>query len=99
MLKQTVQTTLRPYSNLYDLRIPADHMFRRFNELVNFSFIYEELESKYCLNDIRNAYDPIKLFKYLMLKAIFPASDMDHVARSKTDMATSIFLTWLRNMR
>ncbi|WP_369906890.1 transposase [Enterococcus avium] len=33
-----------------------------------------------------NAYDPIKLFKYLMLKAMFPASDVDLVASSKTDM-------------
>ena len=65
---------------------------RRFNELVDFSFVYEELENKYCLNDGRNAYDPIKLFKYLMLKAMFPASDVDLVARSKTDMAYKYFL-------
>ena len=51
MLKQMVQTTLSPYSDLYDLLIPADHILRRFNELVDFSFVYEELENKYCLND------------------------------------------------
>ena len=50
MLKQMVQTTLSPYSDLYDLLIPADHILRRFNELVDFSFVYEELENKYCLN-------------------------------------------------
>lgn len=92
MLKQTYQTTLSPYSDLYDLLIPSDHILRRFNELIDFSFIYEELENKYCLNDGRNAYDPIKLFKYLMLKAMFPASDVDLVARSKTDMAYKYFL-------
>ncbi|WP_270583206.1 IS1182 family transposase [Enterococcus raffinosus] len=92
MLKQMVQTKLSPYSDLYDLLIPADHILRRFNELVDFSFVYEELENKYCLNDGRNAYDPIKLFKYLMLKAMFPASDVDLVARSKTDMAYKYFL-------
>ena len=37
------------YSDLYDLVVPKDHILRKIRELVDFSFIYDELESKYCL--------------------------------------------------
>ncbi|ETP68102.1 hypothetical protein G159_13680, partial [Planococcus glaciei CHR43] len=32
-----------PYAALYDIVIPKDHIFRRINELVDFSFVTEEL--------------------------------------------------------
>lgn len=52
-------------------------MLRQINKLVDFTFIYEELEAKYCLANGRNAIDPIRMFKYLLLKAIFELSDVD----------------------
>ena len=39
-------------------------------ELVNFELIYEEPVDKYCLNNGRNAINPIRMFKYLLLKTI-----------------------------
>lgn len=92
MLKTSYQTELSPYSDLYDLLISEDHTLRRFNDLVDFSFIYEELENEYCLVDGRNACNPIMLFKYLILKALHPESDKDLVNHSKTDMAYKYFL-------
>lgn len=92
MLKSSYQPELSPYADLYDILIAKDHKLRRFNELVDFSFIYEELEDKYCLVDGRNAKNPIMLFKYLILKAIDPASDVEVVARSMTDLAYKYFL-------
>ncbi len=62
------------------------------SELVDFTFIYEELEAKYCLDNGRNAIDPIRMFKYLLLKAIFELSDVDIVERSKYDMSFKYFL-------
>ncbi|MFB9221031.1 hypothetical protein [Kurthia sibirica] len=44
---------------LYDLIIPKDNMLRQINELVDFSFIIDELKSKYCLDNGRNAIPPI----------------------------------------
>lgn len=67
-------------------------MLRQINELVDFTFIYEELEAKYCLDNGRNAIDPIRMFKYLLLKAIFELSDVDIVERSKYDMSFTYFL-------
>lgn len=45
-------------------------MLRMIKELVNFELIYEEPVDKYCLNNGRNAINPIRMFKYLLLKTI-----------------------------
>ncbi|MDO3410438.1 IS1182 family transposase [Saccharibacillus sp. CPCC 101409] len=77
---------------LYDLVVPPTHMLRQLHDLVDFSFVREELESRYCLDNGRLAIDPIRLFKYLLLKALFPASDWDLVERSRSDLAYKYFL-------
>ena len=58
----------------------------------DFSFVYDELIDKYCLNNGRNAISPIRMFKYLLLKSIFDLSDLDIVERSKYDMSFKYFL-------
>lgn len=68
---------------LYDLIIPIENMLHQINELVDFSFILDELKSKYCLDNGRNAIPPIRMFKYLLLKAIHYLSDADLIERSK----------------
>ncbi|SIT07652.1 hypothetical protein SAMN05421787_11410 [Virgibacillus pantothenticus] len=40
---------LSPYSEIYDLVVPKDNFLRRLNELVDFSFVYDELSDKYCI--------------------------------------------------
>jgi len=77
---------------IYDLVIPKDNLLRKISELIDFSFIYDELISKYCLDNGRNAISPIRMFKYLLLKAIFDLSDVDIVERSKYDMSFKYFL-------
>ncbi|MBB6024952.1 IS5 family transposase [Paenibacillus sp. JGP012] len=92
MIRQQQTLVLSPYAALYDIVVPKDNMLRQINELVDFSFIYEELEAKYCLDNGRNAINPIRMFKYLLLKAIFELSDVDIVERSKYDMSFKYFL-------
>lgn len=92
MIKQQQSLALSPYIELYNLVVPKDNMLRKINELVDFSFVYEELKERYCLDNGRNAIDPIRMFKYLLLKAIFELSDMDIVERSKYDMSFKYFL-------
>jgi transposase len=83
---------LSPYIELYNLVVPKDNMLRQINELIDFSFVYDELKEQYCLDNGRNAIDPVRMFKYLLLKAIFELSDMDIVERSKYDMSFKYFL-------
>jgi hypothetical protein len=78
--------------NIYDLVVPKDNLLRKINELIDFSFIYNELLDRYCLDNGRNAICPIRMFKYLLLKSIFDVSDIDVVERSKYDMSFKYFL-------
>lgn len=78
--------------DLYDKLIPKDHLLRQLNELVDFSFIYEELSDKYCQKNGRPAESPIKMFKYLLLKVIYDLSDRDLVERAKYDLSFKYFL-------
>ena len=90
---QTQQTMiLSQYLALYDLVVPKDNILRKINELVDYNFIFEELKDKYCLDNGRKAVNPIRMFKYLMLKAIYELSDVDVVERSKYDMSFEYFL-------
>jgi len=92
MLIQQQQIQFSPYSSLYDLIVPQDNLLRKINELIDFSFIYEELLDKYCTNNGRKAESPVRMFKYLLLKTIYNVSDVDVVDRSRFDMSFKYFL-------
>ncbi|QGZ99206.1 IS1182 family transposase [Dehalobacter restrictus] len=92
MIKKQISLALSPYMGIYDLIIPKDNLLRQMNEIVDFSFIYDELAKVYCQNNGRGAIDPIRMFKYLLLKGIFDISDIDVVERSKYDMSFKYFL-------
>jgi hypothetical protein len=92
MIRQQQQIKLSPYMKIYDLVVPKGNMLRRINEIVDFSFVYEELQDKYCLDNGRSAICPIRMFKYLLLKAIYELSDVDVVERSGYDMSFKFFL-------
>jgi transposase len=92
MLIQQQQIQFSPYSSLYDLIVPKDNLLRKINELIDFSFIYDELLNKYCTNNGRTAESPVRMFKYLLLKTIYSVSDVDVVERSRFDMSFKYFL-------
>ena len=92
MLEMQQKLMLSSYMELYDLIIPKDNLLRQIKELVDFSFIYNELIDKYSLDNGRNAISPIRMFKYLLLKTIYDLSDIDVVERSKYDMSFKFFL-------
>lgn len=92
MLTQQQKITLSAYSGLYELIVPKDNLLRKINDLIDFSFIYQELVDKYCPNNGRIAESPIRMFKYLLLKTIYTISDVDVVERSRYDMSFKYFL-------
>jgi len=89
-LQQKIQFS--SYTGLYELIVPKDNLLRRINDLIDFSFIHEELLEKYCHNNGRTAESPIRMFKYLLLKTIYVISDVDVVERSRYDMSFKYFL-------
>jgi transposase len=92
MIKSQTNLVLSPYMDIYELIIPKNNLLRQMNELVDFNFIYDELLNVYCQNNGRAAIDPVRMFKYLLLKSIFDISDVDVVERSKYDMSFKYFL-------
>ncbi|MBQ2917603.1 MAG: IS1182 family transposase [Clostridia bacterium] len=94
MLKETSQTTLNlsNYANLYDILIAKNNFWRQLDEMVDFSFVYEELREKYSSTMGRKAEDVVRMFKYLLLKGYYKLSDRGLVERTKTDMLFKYFL-------
>lgn len=88
--QQTIQFSA--HSSLYDLIVPKNNLLRKINDLIDFSFIYDELLNKYCTNNGRMAENPVRMFKYLLLKTIYTISDVDVVERSQYDMSFKYFL-------
>lgn len=92
MLLPDTNKQFSEYSSLYDLIIPKNNLLRKIKDLIDFSFVYDELSSKYCPNNGRRAESPIRMFKYLLLKTIYSLSDVDVVERSRYDMSFKYFL-------
>ena len=94
MLKSNIQTTFRfsKHHELYDILIKSDNFWKQINEMVDFSFVYEELKDKYSSTMGRTAEDVIRMFKFLLLKSYFKLSDRGLVERTETDMLFKYFL-------
>ena len=50
-LQRTIQFS--DYADLYDLILPKDNLLRQINDLIDFSFIHQELVDKYCQDNGR----------------------------------------------
>lgn len=92
MIKSQREMTISKYSDLYDILITKDDPLRQIKEMVDFSFVLDELSKNYDLEQGRSAEDPIRMFKYLLLKVMFEVSDVDLVKRTRCDMSFKYFL-------
>lgn len=92
MLEKQQKLALSPYIDLYDRIIPKDNLLRKINDLLDFTFVYDELKNKYSIGVGRKAIDPIMMFKYLLLKILYPCSDRDLINRAMYDMSFKYFL-------
>ena len=92
MLNRQQEMLLSKYADLYDILIQKDNMLRQIKELVDFSFVIDEVERNYNTTHGRGAIDPIRMFKYLMLKDMNELSDEDLVQRTRFDMSFKYFL-------
>jgi transposase len=54
-----------------DALVPADHLLRKIEKAIDFSFIREKVASLYCADNGRPAIDPVVLFKMLFIGYLF----------------------------
>ncbi len=83
---------LSSHASLFDILIEKDNFWRQLKDMIDFSFVYEELKDKYSSTMGRKAEDVERMFKYLLLKNYYKLSDRDLIARTKTDMLFKYFL-------
>ena len=96
MLKANNQLSfcLSSHASLYDILIEKDNFWRQLKDMVDFSFVYDELKDKYSSTMGRKAEDVIRMLKYLLLKNYYKLSDRDLIARTKTDLLFKYFLDY-----
>lgn len=87
--------SLSNHAVLFDLLIKKDNLWRQLNEIVDFSFVYEELKDRYSSTMGRKAEDVVRMFKFLLLKQYFKLSDRGLVERTQTYMLFKYFLGYL----
>jgi transposase len=79
-------------SYLYDRIVPADHLLRKINQVVDFSFIRELLKDKYTPDFGRPAEDPEFMLRLCLLQYIYGDSDRQVIENARLNLAYKYFL-------
>lgn len=79
------------FALLYD-NIPEDHLLKRINNAVDFSFINELLESSYCKYYGRPAKEPEMMAKLLILQYLYNHSDVNVIKETQINLAYMWFI-------
>jgi transposase len=78
-------------SYLYEKIIPADHLLRKINQVVDFSFAGRILADKYNEDIGRPAEDPQFMLRLCLLQYLYGDSDRQLVENARLIWLTSIF--------
>jgi transposase len=79
-------------SYLYDNIVPIDHLLRKINKAVDFSFIRQVLKDKYSPDIGRPAEDPEFMLRLCLLQYIYDDSDRQVVENARLNLAYKYFL-------
>jgi transposase len=79
------------YSSLYD-KIPSDHLLRRIDDAVDFSFANEILRESYSAHFGRPAKEPEMMLKLLLLQNLYNLSDVRVIEEASLNLAFMWFL-------
>jgi IS5 family transposase len=79
-------------SYLYDRIVPADHLLRKINQVVDFSFTGQILKDRYNPDIGRPAEDPEFMLRLCLLQYIYGDSDRQAVENARLNLAYKCFL-------
>ena len=71
MMTRTENTQLKFHMLTIEELVPEHHFLRKLDNLVDFRFIYDEVQELYCLNNGRPGIDPVVLVKYLLIGYLY----------------------------
>lgn len=79
-------------SYLYDRIVPVDHLLRKINQVVDFSFVWQILKDRYNPDIGRPAEDPEFMLRLCLLQYIYGDSDRQVVENARLNLAYKYFL-------
>ena len=79
-------------SYLYDRIVPIDHLLRKINQVVDFSFTEQILQDRYHPDIGRPAEDPEFMLRLCFLQYIYGDSDRQVVENARLNLAYKYFL-------
>ena len=79
-------------SYLYDRIVPIDHLLRKINQVVDFSFVREILHDRYHPDIGRPAEDPEFMLRLCLLQYLYGDSDRQVVDNARLNLAYKYFL-------
>ena len=91
MLLNNRQLSASFHAELYRF-IPEDHLLRKINDAVDFSFVVELVQDTYCRFYGRPANEPEMLFRLLFLQILYTLSDERVIAETQVNLAYRWFI-------
>lgn len=71
MLTKTTENQPKMELVIIENLVKKDHILRKIQKYINFNFIYDLVEDKYCLDNGRPSIDPVALFKMILIGYLF----------------------------
>jgi len=74
-----------------DELVPLDHLVRKIDRAIDFSFIYDLVEDLYCEDNGRPSIDPVVLIKIVLIQCLFGIRSMRQTIR---EIETNVAYRW-----
>lgn len=91
MLSKNVEKAKQLQVVSIDQLVPEDHILRKIDEAVDFSFIYDLVEDKYCTDNGRPSIDPVTLIKIPIIQYMFGIKSMRQTIK---DIEVNVAYRW-----
>ena len=76
--------------------VPSDHLLRKIDAVIDFSFIHDRVAHLYCANNGRPALDPVMLFKMLFIGYLFGIRSERQLMR---EIEVNVAYRWFLHLR
>lgn len=76
--------------------VPKDHLLRKIDAVIDFSFIHERVSGLYCTDNGRPALDPVRMFKALFLGYLFGIRSERQLMR---EIEVNVAYRWFLRMK
>ncbi|MCY9720651.1 transposase, partial [Paenibacillus larvae] len=74
-----------------DELVPIDHLVRKIEYAIDFSFIYDMVRDVYCEDNGRPSIDPVVLFKIALIQCLFGIRSMRQTIK---EIETNVAYRW-----